>query len=75
MPSTSDGLEDDSIQDELNEDAEDCLLVDFDDDFPFEQPPPPEDEKKQFILDTICKCMNPEVSFAASLPQCLCFVL
>eukprot|EP01084_Bolivina_argentea_P263601 446220_1 len=43
------GLEDDTLQEELQQSPLDCLLVDFDDDFPFKKPPINYEEKLDMI--------------------------
>eukprot|EP01084_Bolivina_argentea_P319326 553874_1 len=64
------GIDDESLAMELEEDAEDSILVDFDDDFPFAKPPKNETDRRQKIFDLIKKCYsNPDLSFVVSMPE------
>eukprot|EP01083_Nonionella_stella_P196525 723041_1 len=52
----NEGFEDDDIETELDvEDPADCLLTEFDDDFPMETPITDEAERNVFICDILCK--------------------
>eukprot|EP01084_Bolivina_argentea_P079569 144318_1 len=55
------GFEDDGLEEEMDqEDAEDCMFVEFDDNFPFKTQPSDEKEQKTIILSIIKKCYNGE---------------
>eukprot|EP01084_Bolivina_argentea_P312447 540926_1 len=55
------GLDDDAVIEELEQDPEDCVLVDFDEAFPFKKPT---QDKQQFIFDLIRLLkINPETKF------------
>ena len=61
---------DETIEDELKEDVEQCMLVDFDEDFPLKKPMN-DDAKKKFILQTINDCArDPDIEFNKDLPSC-----
>eukprot|EP01084_Bolivina_argentea_P292504 502867_1 len=56
-------LDDDTLQEELQQTPEDCLLVDFDEEFPFEKPLDENDQAK-IIFDLIVKCWeDPQCKF------------
>eukprot|EP01083_Nonionella_stella_P102311 290959_1 len=59
------GLDDEAdLRDEIQNDPADCLLVDFDDDFPFKQQPTDEHSRQRYIHNIIRKCMdNPNITF------------
>eukprot|EP01084_Bolivina_argentea_P275904 470623_1 len=60
------GLEDDTLDEELEVDPSDCLLIDFDENFPFAKAPK---DRGQAIFDMIRKCKeNPDITFDASFP-------
>ncbi len=62
------GMDDETVSEELTVQPADCLLVDFDDNFPFQKPPT---DKAQAIFDIIRKCKdNPNISFALPFPTC-----
>eukprot|EP01083_Nonionella_stella_P296020 1005766_1 len=64
------GFDEDALEEELQVDPSDCLLVDFDDNFPFKKQPT---DKVRFIFDLILKIKNnPGISFGASLPIATC---
>lgn len=77
MQTCSDGLDDgEGITEELDQPAEDCMLVDFDEDFPFEDEPEDEDAKKQFIHDLLHKMSkNGNMIFGSVIPECMLFML
>eukprot|EP01083_Nonionella_stella_P109602 319786_1 len=56
--------DDDVLRDEMDIGADYCLLVEFDDNFPFKKEPKDDEAKLHFIFDLITKCMaNPQISF------------
>eukprot|EP01084_Bolivina_argentea_P137293 241791_1 len=57
--------DDDLLMEEIeNQDAQESLLADFDDNFPFPTPQNHEFEKRQFMHDLIKKCYdNPDIQF------------
>eukprot|EP01084_Bolivina_argentea_P011002 20551_1 len=60
------GLDEETIEEELKQQPEDCLLVDFDDDFPFEKEPK---DRARAIFDMIIKCNNhPKITFDVPSP-------
>ena len=60
----------DDLEDEL-ENIDGCMVLEFDDEFPFGNPQPADDDdKKRRILDIIRQCQNPDVIFEVQLPQC-----
>eukprot|EP01084_Bolivina_argentea_P173224 300033_1 len=60
------GLDEETIEEELKQQPEDCLLVDFDENCPFEKEPK---DKVQAIFDIIRKCKNnPNITFDVPLP-------
>eukprot|EP01083_Nonionella_stella_P076459 208353_1 len=67
--------EDDVFQEEMDESFEDCLLVEFDEDFPFAREPHDDRTRIEFIYLLIKKCMsNPDITFSklqidVSLPE------
>eukprot|EP01083_Nonionella_stella_P211220 763941_1 len=54
------GFDDDAIEEELQADPEECMVIDFDDNFPFPANNAPENEKDQlkYILTILQKCYN-----------------
>ena len=60
----------DDLTDELV-DIDDCTLLEFDDDFPFSNPQPvDEDDKNCRMFKILKRCQNPDVVFDVALPQC-----
>ena len=65
----------DDLEHELH-DIDGCLVWEFDDEFPFGNPQPAnDDDKKRRILDIIWQCHNPDVIFEVQLPQCCVHLL
>eukprot|EP01083_Nonionella_stella_P097048 272811_1 len=67
------GFADDCIDDELEEEPADCMLAQFDADFPFKQPIDDAEQKKAQIMEIIKKCYNEPDAFTsdntASVPR------
>eukprot|EP01083_Nonionella_stella_P305856 1068636_1 len=66
------GLDEDGLQDELEQNAAESLLCDFGDDnpFPFTKETKDENEKKQMIFNLIKQCIvNPNIVFDSSIPN------
>eukprot|EP01084_Bolivina_argentea_P000220 419_1 len=60
-------LDDDLVAEEFDAGADDCILVDFDENFPFPKPPKNEADRNKKIFDLIKKgYQNPALSFAPS---------
>jgi len=58
------GIDEENIKDELNEPAGDCLLVDFDEDFPYSDDIQDDElARKEFVLEIIKQCTDPSVAF------------
>eukprot|EP01083_Nonionella_stella_P226122 803359_1 len=61
------GIDDDGdFQDEMDNSADECLLAEFDENFPFKngQPPADDEERLKFIYDLIKRCMtDPDTKF------------
>eukprot|EP01083_Nonionella_stella_P079976 219539_1 len=56
--------DDDALRDEIQQDHDDCILVEFADDFPFNTQP---EDENIFIYNVIKQCMdNPDVTFGPS---------
>eukprot|EP01083_Nonionella_stella_P152194 487483_1 len=64
------GLEDDdSLQEEIENAANDCLLIDFDDDFPFKDQPSDDQARQTFIYNLIKSCIaNSDIKFGSKIP-------
>eukprot|EP01083_Nonionella_stella_P258263 883006_1 len=64
------GLDDDhQLMEEMETDASDCVLLDFDDNFPFEKEEMTKEEKEACKHNLIRKCMkNPNYQFGGSIP-------
>ena len=70
------------VTEELDvDDLGDCMILEFDDDFPFRNPQPADDdEKNQRIFEIIKKCTKAQVAFNVNLPKCfvlscICYLL
>ena len=76
-PPTSDGFDDDAIDDELGVDdlEENQLMECYEDldEFPYgpNGPPGGDDEKKKFIFDLMIRLsQNPDILFGVDIPKC-----
>eukprot|EP01083_Nonionella_stella_P071763 192963_1 len=62
--------DDDTFRDEMNTGSHDCLIVEFDETFPFEEEPKGDLAKKEIIYRIIRLCMDyPQMTFSAKLPN------
>eukprot|EP01084_Bolivina_argentea_P230363 388595_1 len=58
------GFDDDALEEELQATAEDSMVTDFDDDFPFDKEMKNDEEKNEYIFQLILKCNNnPDINF------------
>eukprot|EP01083_Nonionella_stella_P129181 391795_1 len=59
--------DDDDFQEEMDNSSAECMLVDFDKNFPFKKPPANDEERLKFIYDLIKRCMaDPDTKFGSS---------
>eukprot|EP01083_Nonionella_stella_P101282 286925_1 len=61
------GMQDvDALNEELEEDPEDCALIEFDDNFPFKKEPKYDEERSQLIFELVKKIIeHPDITFAS----------
>eukprot|EP01084_Bolivina_argentea_P078947 143275_1 len=61
------GLDDEALDEEFEQNPDDSMLVDFDEDFPFKNQP---QNVPKTIFDILLKCRyNPDISFESKLPE------
>eukprot|EP01084_Bolivina_argentea_P256874 432656_1 len=68
------GFYDDDVQQELQVDPEDCMIIDFDENFPFHKNIKPQ-EKNKFIFDILVKCANDPEAFTVQIDETYLFTI